>query len=87
MSDMSDLSSLVDNYEHVLGSLLDKHGPMKGRTVAIRPKALWYNANITEAKRLRRQLERKWRSFKSVSDRIAFVNQSEAVDSMIYESR
>ena len=59
MSDMSDLSSLVNNYEHVLGSLLDKDAPMKQRTITFRPKAPCYNANITEAKRLRRQLERK----------------------------
>ena len=38
MSDTSDLSSLVKNYEDVLGSLLDKHAPMKQRTISIRPR-------------------------------------------------
>ena len=87
MSDTSDLSSLVKNYEHVLSTLLDKHAPMRRRTIIVRPQAPWYNVNITEAKRLRRQLERKWRSSKSLSDRIAFVNQCKAVNSLIYESK
>lgn len=86
MSDTRDLSSLVKNYEHVLSILLDKYAPMR-RSIIVRPQAPWYNANITEAKRLRRQLERKWRSSKSPSDRIAFVNQCTAVNSLIYESK
>lgn len=87
MSDISDLSFLVKNYEHVLGTLLDKHAPMKRRTITIRPKALWYNTNITEAKRHRRQLERRWRFSKSLSDRTAFVNQCKVVNNLIYGSK
>ena len=87
MSDTSDLSSLVKNCEHLLSTLLDKHAPMRRRIIIVRPQAPWYNANITEAKRLRRQLERKWHSSKSLSDRIAFVNQCKAVNSLIYESK
>ncbi len=86
MSDTSDCF-LVKNYEHVLGSLLDKHAPMKRRTITIRPKAPWYNANITAAKRFRRQLERKWRSSKSLSDRAAFANQCKVGNNLIYESK
>ena len=79
MIDTSDLFSLVKNYEHVLSTLLDKHAPVRRRAIIVRPEAPWYNVNITEAKRLRRQLERKWRSSKSRSDRIAFVNQCKSV--------
>ena len=59
MSDTSDLSSLDKNYEQVSGTLLDKHVPMKRRTMTVCPQAPWYNAIIAEAKRLRRRLERK----------------------------
>ena len=41
MSDTSDLSSLVKNYEHVLSTLLDKHAPMRRRTIIVRPQAPW----------------------------------------------
>ena len=86
MSDPSDLPSLGKNYEHVLASILGKHAPMRWRTITIRPQAPWYNANITEAKRLRRRLERKWHWSTLLSDRTAFVNQCKAVNSLIYES-
>jgi hypothetical protein len=46
-----------------------------------------HGANITEAKRFRRQLERRWRSSKSLSDRAAFVNQCKVINNLFNESK
>ena len=41
------LAKSVDRYEKSLQKLLDKHAPMKERTVILRHNALWYNHGIT----------------------------------------
>ena len=56
-----------------LRSLIDKHAPQKQRWISIRPKAPWYTSEMTEQKRIRRNLERKWRPTRSQSDRQHYV--------------
>lgn len=62
-----DLDALVTTYAYdsVLGSLLDKLAPLKERVITIRPSAPWYTKEISDEKRKRRRLERKWRSTKN----------------------
>ena len=55
-----DLHVVVNNYDEVLRSLLDKHAPVKERVVTVRPSAPWYTVEVTAEKRKRRQLECKW---------------------------
>ena len=52
-----DLHVVVNNYDEVLRSLLDKHAPVKERVVTVRPSAPWYTVEVTAEKRKRRQLE------------------------------
>lgn len=54
----TDLSSLVDKYDSTLLSLVDKHVPVKHRWITVRPTAIWYTPEVTEQKRIRRNLER-----------------------------
>ena len=56
-----DLESLLTLYNTTLIGLLDKHAPLKTRTITIRPSAPWYNEDIREEKQKRRALERRWR--------------------------
>jgi len=53
---------VVNNYDEVLRSLLDKQAPVKERVVTVRPSAPWHIAEVTAEKQKRRQLERKWRA-------------------------
>ena len=46
----SDLGSLVDQYNDVLQSMLDKHAPLKTKQVIIRQSAPWYTPEIAEVK-------------------------------------
>ena len=79
----TDLSSLVDIYDSTLRSLIDKHAPQKKRWISIRAKAPWYISEVTEQKRIRRNLERKWRSTRSQSDRQHYFNQCGVVIHLI----
>ncbi|XP_068712798.1 uncharacterized protein [Montipora foliosa] len=79
----TDLSSLVDIYDSTLHSLIDKHTPPKKRWISIRPNAPWYTSEVTEQKRIRRNLERKWRSTRSQSDRQHYVNRCGVVIHLI----
>lgn len=79
----TDLSSLVDIYDSTLRSLIDKHAPLKQRLIPIRPNAPWYSSEVTEQKRIRRNLERKWRSTRSKFDRQYYVNQCGVVIHLI----
>jgi len=76
------LSSLVDIYDNTLRSLIDKHALLKQPWIPIKPKALWYTSEVTEQKRIR-NLERKWRSTRSQSDRQHYVNQCGVVIHLI----
>ena len=53
-----DLHVVVNNYDEVLRSLLDKHAPVKERVVTVHPSAPWYTAEVTAEKQKQRQLER-----------------------------
>ena len=78
-----DLHVVVNNYDGVLRSLLDKHAPVKERVVTVRPSAPWYTVEVTAEKRKRRQLERKWRASRLLADRVRYVHQFNVVINLI----
>ena len=78
-----DLHVVVNNYDEVLRSLLDKHAPVKERVVTVRPSAPWYTVEVTAEKRKRRQLERKWRASRLPVDRVHYVHQCNVVINLI----
>ena len=53
---------LIDLVKSVLSKLLDKHAPIRTCTAAERNTVSWMTDAILEAKRVRRQNERRWRS-------------------------
>jgi len=50
MEPSSDLDVLVDQYDNVLRSLLDRHAPTKQRIITVRPSAPWYSTEIAQKK-------------------------------------
>ena len=70
-----DLESLLTLYNTTLIGLLDKHAPLKTRTITIRPSAPCYNEDIREEKQKRRALERRWRRSGLTIERERFVDQ------------
>ena len=79
----SHLDILVYQYDNVLRSLLDRHAPIKQRGVTVRPSAPWYSTEIAQNKRIRRKLERKWRSTLLPSDCELYVHQCSVVNNLI----
>ena len=55
------VNDIVSKYNDVLLDLLDKHVPTKLRPLVQRLPQPWMNAEIPEAKRVRRRYERRWR--------------------------
>ena len=76
-------STLVNQYNPTLGSLLDVHAPLKTTTITLSPTASWYTDEIRFEKRTRRALERRWRSSKTDCDYLRFREQWLKVNDLI----
>ena len=59
------LSELVDLYNSTLSSLLDKHAPIKTKTIRAKPVNKWFTPALSTLKRARRHLEKLWHSTRS----------------------
>ncbi|XP_066016040.1 uncharacterized protein [Pocillopora verrucosa] len=81
------LGELVYEYNTTLKSLLDRHAPLKTKTITLRPTALWYTEEIRSEKRKRRALERRWRSSKRESDYSRFKEQCLRVNALIKKTK
>ena len=82
-----DMDYAVDTYNTGLTVIIDKHVPIKTRTVIVRPHTPWNNDDIRSQKRLRRQLERKWRKSGMESDILAYCHQRQLVTSIIHTAK
>ena len=83
----SHVNDIVSKYNDVLLELLDKHAPTKLRPVVQRLPQPWMNVGILEAKRVRRQYERRWRKSPLTVHRQAFKASCEDVKKKIGESK
>ena len=79
-----DLIYAVDTHNTCLTAIIHKHAPIKIHTVIIRPHTPWYNDDIRPQKRLRRQLESKWRKSGMESVRLAYC---QLVTSIIHTAK
>ena len=68
-------------------NVLEEFAPMKKCVAVDRASNPWYSDEIAEAKRLRRQLEKKWRRTKLTVDRKNFTTQRQAVLTLITEAK
>ena len=76
----NDPNELANLYSDIISELLDKHAPLKTRTIVIRPLAPWYNDTVGALRKEVRKAERRWRKtgltvhkeiFKSVKNQLA----------------
>ena len=59
MDAYTNLSGLINSYEHEPKRILDTHAPEKSRMITIRPLASWYDNSIDVEKKKRRKPERR----------------------------
>ena len=67
--------------------MINRHAPLKEKTMRARPRVPWYNANIDNAKRMRRKAERRWRKTKLLSDLIIFKSKKNHVTYLMNQAR
>ena len=82
-----DLEELLLSYNKTLIAVLDKHAPVKTRTIVMRPQVPWYTDEIRQAKRERRKAERRWRLSKLDSDLAVFKVKRNAVNNLMNKAR
>jgi len=78
-----DPNFLTEQYENITLSVLDVVCPIITKERIVRHKLAWYNHTIHCARRVRRQLERKWKKSRSVEDQEAFTAQKVHVCTLI----
>ena len=57
-----ELHDLTHSYNTTLKRILDRHAPLRVRSVVVRPRVPWFTNGIREAKRERRKTEQRWRT-------------------------
>ena len=67
------LDDLALQYQSTLSTVLDVHAPLVLIKVSQRPSQPWFYRKITEAKKRRRHLERRWRRTKLEIDRFSSI--------------
>ncbi len=77
------LSDLVHQYNKVFGELIDKHSPLKRRTITVWPNSKWYTEELRAEKRKKRQLERKYRYTKLEVDKEICITHCKTIHIMI----
>ena len=82
-----DLTGLIEKYENTLTETLERHAPLKRRVITLHPSAPWYHGRISNAKRKRRKLERRWRSPRLCVDRQIYVDQCRVVNKMLKDAK
>ena len=81
-----DLNEFVALHDFCLTEILNKHAPIKKRSVPIRSVAPWYSEEIQLVKRKKRRLERRWPATRSLCDREAYSHQCKALKTLLSAS-
>lgn len=82
-----DLTGLNDKYENTLTEILQRHAPLKRRMITLRPFAPWHHEGISDAKRKRRKLDRRWRLSRLCVERQMYVDQFQVVNKMLRDAK
>ena len=74
-------------YDDTLTCLVDKHAPVKDRSVRLRQDTAWYNEDLRNEKRVKRQKERAWRKSKLEVHRQIYVDQCKRVNNLLTKTK
>ncbi|XP_052788755.1 uncharacterized protein LOC128223518 [Mya arenaria] len=72
--DSVDIDTLVCTFETELQNIVDKHAPVKEKTLVVRKQKAWFNDNIMKLKRTLRKAERIWRKYRQ-QDQFEYFKQ------------
>ena len=85
--DCDDPDKLCDMFESITSSILDELCPTTTKERIVKARLPWYNDNIHQERRVRRQLERKWRKTRDEDDYSALLVQKDRVNKLIVEAK
>ena len=77
------LQELVDKYDTVLVSILDKHAPIKTKTMPHKTKEPWYDEELHTTRKTLRQFERRWKSEQTENSKHEFLAQKNVFVNLI----
>ena len=81
------LSAQVEQYNGILSRALDKHAPVKQRSITLHHNSPWYTDAVRAAKKKRRQIENKWRRTHLEIDRQLYCEQKKLVIHLIERAK
>ena len=81
------VDGLVTAFTNGLTSLIDKHAPLRTRTITERPDCPWYTDTLHEAKHLRRKLERRWKKNRLTVNHQIYRDQCIVVNKLLKQTR
>ena len=81
------VDKLVDLYNSSLSALIDVHAPLKEKCITLRPNTSWYTAELNDAKRQKRSLERRWRKTGSTVDHKLYRVQSAVMNKLLCRTK
>jgi exonuclease III len=81
------VDELAGAYSSVLSEILDRHAPLKERSVTIHPEAKWMNDDLKQAKLQKRKAERTWRRTGLVEHKEIYIDRRNILNKMISRSK
>ena len=78
---------MVSAFNEGLTSLIDKHAPLRTKTITQHPDCPWYTDELHEAKHLRRKLERRWLKNRLTVNHQIYRDQCVVVNKLIKQTR
>ncbi|PIK47853.1 putative RNA-directed DNA polymerase from mobile element jockey-like [Apostichopus japonicus] len=82
-----DLDTCVNLYESILRDTLDRHAPVKIKTLRVRPSSPWFPDEIRSARKIRRQHEMKWMNSRLEVDHQEYCKQRNIVNNLIRHAK
>ena len=78
-----DVDTLVAHHDAELLKILNSHAPLQTRFASLRKSAPWFNTEIKQEKKKRRQAERRWRHSKLTVHKEIFQAHNQRVNKLI----
>ncbi|HBK70682.1 MAG TPA: hypothetical protein DDZ39_03320, partial [Flavobacteriaceae bacterium] len=76
MKSVHEVSDLVNTYNLILTSILEKHAPLKTRSINLKHGEVsryWFNSEVKKLRCVRRKCERTWRRLKTLESKEMFI--------------
>ena len=70
-----------------MSNIIDKHAPVCTKKRVIRPSSPWFDNNIAREKRIKRQLERKWRHSRLTVHHQMYLAQKRKLKALIHNTK